>query len=232
MANEHAPYQRPVLKHIGTRLAVHFQYGRPGDLRVVLRRRKPPRQPPVGVFHVRQPHIHLSLQRLQGLHPFIAAAVVHHGHRRLFLQRGQNVRQKLSGRHQLQILGALRQKFTKDGLQPRRRQGLAPVFRGNLIILAVGAPQSAAGKKHGAAAAVGAEYRLLPVVQGGSGRRQPGAHPAKAQLPCRPVDAAAPGTELAVFISGHTISPFPHSILPMGKNRNRHFSSRPMCGRI
>ena len=198
MADHHAPLEEAVLHHIRPCLAEHLPDGRRGRGEVVRCGGQPCRQRGVSVFQVRQVHVRLPLQQPQRLHRLIAAAVIHHRHRQLRLQRRQDPGQEVGGRYQIDVVGALSDQFLKDLPQPSGGDGPAEATGGDLPVLAIAAPQGAAGEKHRAAAPRSRQGRLLPQVQGGPGHAQPGGHTAEAvAFGFRSFRAAAAGTQRA-----------------------------------
>ena len=198
MADHHAPLQQAVFQHTGAGLAHHLPDGQPGHGEVIRRGGQRVRQCVVGVFQVGQVDIHLALQLPQGLHRLVAAAVIHHGDTQLRLQRRQDPRQEMGGGHQIDIVGALGDERLEDLPQVRRGDGLAVASGGDGAILAVGAPEGAAGEEHRSAAVCAGDGRLLPHMQGGAGHANTRGHAAKAAaFLLRPLRAAAAGTQRA-----------------------------------
>ena len=183
-------------------LAEHLPDGIAGHGEVVRCAGQRPGQIAVGVFQVGQVDVHPALQRPQRLHPLIAAAVVHHRHRQPRLQRRQYPRQKVGGRHQLDVVGALGDQLVKYLPQPPGCDVLSRPSGGDAPILAVAAPQGAAGEEHRARAPRAGDGRLLPLVQRRPRHPQTGGHTAIAVSPLRrALRGAQAGTEGA----GHTL---------------------------
>ena len=198
MADDHAAAQEAVFHHIGPGLAEHLLYGSGRHGKIIRRGGELGRQCAVGIFQVGEPDIHQPLQRTQGLHPFVAAAVVDQRHGELGLQRREDPGQEVGGCDEVDVVGALGDQLLKDGAETLGGHILAEALRRDGVILAVDAAQGAAGEKHRAGAVGAGDRRLLPVVEGGAGNAQSRGHGAEAVSPIGGTRrAAVAGTEAA-----------------------------------
>ena len=143
------------------------------------------------------------------LHRLIAAAVVHHRHRKLRRQGRENVRQKMGGGHQINVFRSLGNELLHGPAEGGRRHLPAKAPGADLLILAVQASQGTAGKENGPAAARPCQGRLLPLMAHHFGHLQPSRHPANAQLSRRPVYSTGPGAQR----TGCIVHRIPHPFL-------------------
>ena len=172
--------------------------GRSGE--IVLRPGQGGGKPGICVFQVRQIDVHLALQLTQGLHPLIAAAVVHHGYGQLRRQGRQDRGQEMGGGHQVDVLRAPGDQVFKQPPQLGGVHGLSHRAAADGGILAIFAPQGAAAEKHRAAAAVSCQGRLFPFVEHTFRHQRGAGTAAEAGLPGAAVRAALPGAQLTVYI--------------------------------
>ncbi len=206
MPDQYAAPEQSVLDHAGTGLAVHLGNRRLRDLHVVRRSRKDAGQAGIAVFHVRQPDVHAAIQRTQGLHALVAAAVVDDGHRQPRLQSREQIGQEVGRRHQIDIMMTFRDQFLENLPQAGGIQTEAVLLRGDLIVLAEFTAKGTAGEEDGAGAVFAGDHRLLPIVPGGPRRDRIIRHSAEAPFPGGAVCAAHARTEGAVFIGQRQFS--------------------------
>ena len=128
------------------------------------------------IFHVRQPYVHHTVQKLYGFQRFISAGIIHDGQGQALCPRLrkslQNPGQPLGGGDQIDVVSAFLLKLQKDLGQTGCIDRFAQPFLTDFIVLAIAAFQAASGEEYGAAALCAADARLFPVMQRCAGHHQ------------------------------------------------------------
>lgn len=208
MPQQHAARHLLVLDHGPPHLPVHFEDRRGGGLIIIRRGGQALCKRVVAVFEVGEIDVDLALEPAQGLHRFVAAAVVDDRNGELRLERGQDRRKKMRRRDEVDVLHALVDQPLHRRAERLRRQLAPEVFVGDRVVLAEGAPQRAAGEEDRAASEAARNDRLLPVMGACARGIELVRHTAKAAFALCPVHAAAARAERTVFIGEHRFTAF------------------------
>ena len=200
MADDHAPLHHTLFIENGVAdLPHHLRQGRLRHLRVIRRAGIGLRRFRFHIFKIGQIDIHDALQKLQGLHLLIAAAIIYDRKRKSpeprLLHSLHNLRRVMGGRHQINVGRAFFLQLQKNLGQTFQRNLHARLRRRDIPVLAVDAPQRTAREKDGPRAATSRDAGLLPHVKGRPGAADgPSRHAAEAFFAACPVRATLPRT--------------------------------------
>ena len=204
MAHDHPSCDHsPLVKRRETRLGDHFLKSRFRRLHIIRRTGIRRGQLRIHVLEIRQIDVHQAGKHSKGFRLLITATVVHHRdpESMFFCQRKRrhNLRDKMSGRHQVDVICFLILKFQHDLRKTLCRNLFAALPSGNAAVLAEDTSKRTSGEKHGSRSFASGNTGFLPHVKRGPGDQDLRARAAVPLLSGQPVCPAVSGTETAVL---------------------------------
>ena len=153
MAHDHPSCDHsPPVKRRETRLGEHFPKSRFCRLHIIRRAGIRRGQLRIHIFEIRQIDVHQAGKHSKGFRFLIAAAVVNHRDPEslFFCQRKcrRDLRDKMSGRHQVDVICFLILKFQHNLRKSLCRNLFAALPSGNAAVLAEDTSKRTSGEKH------------------------------------------------------------------------------------